>query len=367
MTDVKAAISAYEEVAAAVDTLVDALQERDRIRNEPESVLTLGIETSCDETAVSVLAGAHDIRSNIISTSAEMHRKFGGVVPEIASRAQVQSINPAIQEALVAADTTLWDLSSIAVTIGPGLVGSLIVGVAAAKALASALDLPLVGVNHLESHLYANFLEHPDASFPAMGLIVSGGHTMLVHMVDHGLYEVVGQTLDDAAGEAFDKVARLLGLGFPGGPAIDAAASKGDPRAVAFPRSLLGDGSDFSFSGVKTSVSRAARSGEIASMEVADVAASFQEAICEVLVTKTMEAALEADVPAVFLCGGVAANSRLRSLLEETCVQRGLKLYVPSPVLCTDNAAMVAACGFHRYQRGVRTSLDVEPDPNLTL
>lgn len=364
----EAAVATHEEVAGAVDTLVEAMEQRERLHEDPESVLTLGIETSCDETAVAVLAGDHEIRSNIVTSSAHLHERFGGVVPEIASRAQVQAINPAIEEALREADATLWDLSAIAVTVGPGLVGSLVVGVAAAKSLASALDLPLVSVNHLESHLYANLLEHPEASMPAMGLIVSGGHTMLVHMIDHGFYEVVGQTLDDAAGEAFDKVARILGLGFPGGPAIDRAAKDGDPGAVSFPRSLVGDGSDFSFSGVKTAVRRhITEKGELERSEVASLAASFQEAVCEVLAQKTVDAAMEAEVGSVFLSGGVAANTRLRSMLEQACLERDLRLYVPPPILCTDNAAMVAACGFHRFRRGVRTSLDVEPDPNLAL
>ncbi|HLF69553.1 MAG TPA: tRNA (adenosine(37)-N6)-threonylcarbamoyltransferase complex transferase subunit TsaD, partial [Actinomycetota bacterium] len=219
-----------------------------------EEILTLGIETSCDETSVAVLRGARDVLSNVISSSADLHGKFGGVVPEVASRAHVEAINPAIEQALRDAQVTLSDISVIGVTIGPGLIGSLTVGVAAAKSLSSVLDIPLVGVNHLEAHLYACLLEHKEADFPAFGLIVSGGHTLLVNAVGHGLYEIIGQTLDDAVGEAFDKIGRFLGLGFPGGPAIDAAARRGDPKSVALPRAMRNEGYDFSFSGLKTAV-----------------------------------------------------------------------------------------------------------------
>ncbi|MGH2706606.1 MAG: tRNA (adenosine(37)-N6)-threonylcarbamoyltransferase complex transferase subunit TsaD [Actinomycetota bacterium] len=331
--------------------------------------LTLGIETSCDETSVAVLRGARDVLANVVSSQAALHERYGGIVPELASRAHVQSINPVISEALGAADVTLWDLGAIAVTLGPGLIGSLVVGVAAAKALAAVLEVPMIGVNHLEAHLYANLIEHQDAVPPAVALIVSGGHTLLVRMVDHGIYELIGQTLDDAAGEAFDKVARMLGLGFPGGPAIDRLAKEGDPSRVMFPRALREEGYDFSFSGLKTAVKNYAAKEQRAGRALAlpDVCASFQEAVVDVLTVKTVRAALELEVPAVFLSGGVAANSRLREAATEACAARGLRLYYPSVAGCTDNAAMVACCGYHRHRRGIRTELDADPDPNLPL
>lgn len=335
----------------------------------PEGILTLAIETSCDETAVAVLRGERDVLSSVVSSSAALHERYGGVVPEVASRAHVQAINPALAEALTIADVTFWDIDVVAVTVGPGLAGSLIVGVAAAKALAAVLEAPLVPVNHLEAHLYAVMLQHPSARLPAVGLIVSGGHTILVHVVDHGIYDILGQTLDDAAGEAFDKVARFLDLGFPGGPAIDRMAREGDPKAIAFPRALRGEGYDFSFSGLKTAVVGYVKREQKAGREpsVPDVCASFQEAAVEVLVTKTVRAAVDLGIPTVFLSGGVAANSRLREALSEACVEAEVKLLYPSIDLCTDNAAMVASCGYHRYRRGIRSGLDVSPDPNYPI
>lgn len=332
-----------------------------------EQILTLGIETSCDETAVAILEGERNVLANVVSSQVDLHSAYGGVVPDLASRAHVAAINPAIAEALRRADVTLWDLSCVAVTIGPGLIGSLIVGVAAAKSLASVLEKPLVTVNHLEAHLYANFLEHTDFGPPAIGLIVSGGHTLLVHMRAHGIYEVLGRTLDDAAGEAFDKVARFLGLDFPGGPAIDRAAASGERDAVAFPRPMSGDTYDFSFSGLKTAVITHVRR-EIAAEnapKTEDICASFQEAAVDVLVTKTLRAARELDVNNVFLSGGVAANSRLRARFEEETGDRDL--FIPSHDYCTDNAAMIACCGFHRFTRGIHAGIDVAPDPNLPL
>lgn len=338
------------------------------IEIDPEAKLTLGIETSCDETAVAILRGGSDVLANVISSSAPLHDKYGGVVPEVASREHVQAINPAIEEALMRADLTLWDLSAVAVTAGPGLIGCLVVGVAAAKSLASVLEVPLIGVNHLEAHIYANFLEHAEFRPPAVGLIVSGGHTLLVRMHDHGLYEIVGQTLDDAAGEAFDKIARYLGLGFPGGPAIEQAASGGDPAAIRFPRAIR-DGFDFSFSGVKTAVLNYIRKEKAQGREpnIPDICASFQEAVIEVQVEKTIRAAESFGVSNVFVSGGVAANSRLRQWLGESCKQIGARLFYPSPIFCTDNAAMVACCGYHRLARGIRSSLDIVADPNLPL
>jgi N6-L-threonylcarbamoyladenine synthase len=359
--------AAIAAVLAEVEAEVQPIESR--LDSSEEEVLTLGIETSCDETGVSVLKGSRDVLSNIISSSADLHSKYGGVVPEEAARAHVQAINPAIAEALKEADVTAWDISTIAVTLGPGLIGSLVVGVAAAKSLASVLEVPLVGVNHLEAHIYANFLEHPDFSPPAVGLVVSGGHTLLIHMPAHGIYEVLGETLDDAAGEAFDKVARFLGLGFPGGPAIDQMALGGDRRAIHFPRAVMDRGYDFSFSGLKTAVRDYVikQRSEGHPPRTEDVCASFQEAVVEVQVHKTMRAVEELGVSTVFVSGGVAANSRLREMLSAMCQEAEVKLYYPSPVYCTDNAAMVACCGYYRYMRGIRTGIDVNPDPNMQL
>lgn len=364
----EAGTALLEDVRPVLEAVTEAMAERDAAP-EPEGILILGIETSCDETSVAVLRGERDVLANVVSSSAALHEKYGGVVPELASRAHVQALSPALAEALRRADVTFWDLSAVAVTIGPGLVGSLIVGVAAAKTLASVLEIPLVAVNHLEAHLYANILEHPQASPPAIGLIVSGGHTLLVHMADHGIYEILGQTLDDAAGEAFDKIARFLGMGFPGGPAVDRAARSGDPSAIAFPRALRDEGFDFSFSGLKTAVIQHVNRERAQGREpkIEDVCASFQEALVDVQATKTVRAAVEYAVPTIFLSGGVAANSRLRERLASACDEAEIKLYCPSIDLCTDNAAMVASCGYHRYRRGIRTGLDVNPDPNLPL
>ena len=339
------------------------------IEPDDKSRLILGIETSCDETAVAVLRGEREVLSNVISSSAPLHEKYGGIVPDIASRAHVQAINPAIEEALSRADATLWDLSAIAVTSGPGLIGCLVVGVAAAKALASVLEVPLIGVNHLEAHIYANFLENPDFAPPAVGLIVSGGHTLLIKMHDHGLYEIIGQTLDDAAGEAFDKISRYLGLGFPGGPAIEQSAKKGDPKAINFPRAMSKEGYNFSFSGPKTAVltyiNKLKAQGK--TPDIPDLCASFQEAVIEVQVTKTIRAARNFGIKTVFVSGGVAANARLRELLLEECTKIGAKLFHPAPIYCTDNAAMVACCGAHRSKRGIRGAIDIAADPNLPL
>jgi N6-L-threonylcarbamoyladenine synthase len=356
------------KAALAQDWATEVEPFLEEIETSPTPIVTLGIETSCDETSVAVLSGERDVLANVISSQAHLHEKYGGVVPELASRAHVEAVNPALAEALQTADLTFWDVDVVAVTVGPGLVGSLMVGVAAAKSLASVLEVPLVGVNHLEAHLYACMLEHQDAAFPAVGLLVSGGHTLLVHLRDHGIYEIVGQTLDDAAGEAFDKIARFLGLGFPGGPAIDKMATKGDPKSIRFPRAMKNEGYDFSFSGLKTAVvNHVKRADQEFPPRVEDICASFQEAAVEVQVRKTVAAAVDLGVTNVFLCGGVAANSRLREWLTEACKEAELKLFYPSTPLCTDNAAMVAYCGFQRYRRGIRTGLDVNPDPNLPL
>ena len=334
----------------------------------PESLI-LAIETSCDETSVAVLQGESNILANVVSSQSALHERYGGIVPELASRAHVQAINPALAEALRQADVTFWDLDAVAVTVGPGLIGSLVVGVAAAKSLAALLEVPLIGVNHLEAHIYANFLEHPACEPPLVALIVSGGHTLLVHMPAHGEYEVLGETLDDAAGEAFDKVARYLALGYPGGPVVDKLAASGNPVAIAFPRPILREGYDFSFSGLKTAVLTYVEGQRRAGTEpdTADLCASFQEALVDCLVTKTLRAATEREVTTVVIAGGVAANSRLREAIGIGCEQANLRLFYPSPGLCTDNAAMVAGCGYHRYRRGIRASLDVSPDPNLPI
>jgi N6-L-threonylcarbamoyladenine synthase len=344
-------------------------EEPEIIQEEPEAFLTLGIETSCDETSVAVLRGERELLANVISSQVELHELYGGIVPEIASRAHVEAINPVIAEALRQADITFWDIGAVAVTMGPGLVGSLIVGLSAGKALASVLDVPLIGVNHLEAHLYGVSLAHEKAALPAIGLIVSGGHSIVVRMQDHGIYEILGETLDDAAGEAFDKIARYLGLGFPGGPVIDQLSRDGNREAIAFPRALKEESYDFSFSGLKTAVVNFVKREQAAGREpvVQDLCASFQEAIVDVLVSKAIRAAVEHETPTIFLTGGVAANSRLREALQDAAAEAEISVYVPPSELCTDNAGMVACCGFHRYRRGVRTGLDVSPDPNLPL
>ena len=345
------------------------------VRDQPvvewdEEVLVLGIETSCDETSAAVVRGGQQILSNVITSQTELHGEYGGIVPEIAARAHVEALTPAIGEALRRADCTFWDLDAIAVTLGPGLIGSLLVGVAEAKSIAAVLELPLVGVNHLEGHIYSNLLIDQAATFPAIVLIISGGHTMLVYARDHGDYELLGSTIDDAAGEAFDKVARFLGLDYPGGPEIDRLSLLGDPEAIAFPRSMIEEpGFDVSYSGLKTAVinyvRRAEARGEQISVE--NVAASFQQAVVDIQVTKTMRAVEHVKAERVFLCGGVAANSGLRSGLNAACDAAGVKLFVPPMELCTDNAAMIAACGTAMLRRGLYTSLDASPDPNLPL
>ena len=330
----------------------------------------LGIETSCDETAVAVVEDGRTVRSNLLSTQSHLHSRFGGVVPEVASRAHLEAINPMIDLALKDAGIGLAGVDAVAVTIGPGLVGALLVGVAAAKALALALDVPFVGVNHLEGHIFANVLERGPIEEPVVAFLVSGGHTMLVHMPEAHSYQILGQTLDDAAGEAFDKIARFLGLGFPGGPALDALAKKGDPAAVRFPRALSQKGNfDFSLSGLKTAVVRHVKAERERGQETpaADLAASFQEAVVEVQVSKTIAAALDRGVKKVVLGGGVVANTRLRKLMAEKVKENGLELLVPAPELCTDNAAMIASAGFYRLERGERTGLEVGVFPGLPL
>jgi len=329
----------------------------------------LGIETSCDESAVALVEDGRTIRSNLLASQAHLHEKFGGVVPEVASRAHVENINPLITQALVDAGMWMSDVEAVAVTIGPGLVGALLVGIAAAKALSLALGVPFIGVNHLEGHLYANVLERGPIEDPYVAFLVSGGHTMLVHVPKPFSYEPLGQTLDDAAGEAFDKVARLLDLGFPGGPALDRLASTGDRAAIRFPRAATDRGYDFSLSGVKTAVVRYIRAEHAQGREpkIEDLAASFQEAVVEVQVDKTIAAAKDKGVKTIVLGGGVVANTRLRKLMSERTAAEGLELLIPSPELCTDNAAMIACAGFYRLMRGERTDLSIGASPSLPL
>jgi N6-L-threonylcarbamoyladenine synthase len=325
----------------------------------------LGIETSCDETAAAVVVNGTDVLSSVVSSQVDLHARFGGVVPELASRAHVELLVPVVAEALVEAGLDGDGIDAVAATIGPGLVGALLVGVSAAKATALVWGVPFVGVNHLEAHMYASFLEEPQLELPLLVLLVSGAHTMLVLMEGHGQYRLLGSTIDDAAGEAFDKVARFLGLGYPGGPAIDRLAMEGDPRAVAFPRSMLDDGWDFSFSGLKTSVITWVRKHP--ETPVADIAASFQEAVVDVLVTKARRAAREMGAKGLVLGGGVAANSSLRERVLDACIEDGLQPFLPSRAMCTDNAAMVAAAGWWRLQSDGPTPLDVPVSPGLGL
>jgi N6-L-threonylcarbamoyladenine synthase len=333
-------------------------------------VITLGIETSCDETAIAIVEDGFSVRTNLIARQEHLHERYGGVVPEVAARAHVESLNPLLERALLEAGVGFRSLDGVAVTVGPGLVGALLVGMAAAKAISLSTGAPLIGVNHLEGHIWANFLAHGKPDPPYVALVVSGGHTMLVHIGEVHHHEVLGQTLDDAAGEAFDKVARLLGLGFPGGPALDALAAGGDPAAVAFPRAMADSGDlDFSMSGLKTAVLRYLRAEQAAGRDVSisDVAASFQEAIVDVQVAKTVAAAKERSVDTVLLGGGVVANTRLRERMADAGSREGLRVLYPPLDLCTDNAAMIAAVGAARLARGERSSLDIAADPNLRL
>jgi len=325
----------------------------------------LGIETSCDETAASVVVDGEKVLSSVVSSQVDLHARFGGVVPEIASRAHTELLTPVVAEALIEAGVADGNVDAVAATAGPGLIGSLLVGVSAAKALALVWGVPFIGVNHLEGHLYAAFLEEPDLEFPLVVLLVSGGHTMLVLMEGHGQYRLLGQTIDDAAGEAFDKVARYLGLGYPGGPIIDRMALDGDPEAIKFPRPMLNDGYDFSFSGLKTAVVNHVRKNP--EVDAADVAASFQTAVVDVLVTKAQKAAQEHNATALCIGGGVAANSQLREQILDACVADGLRGYVPSRAMCTDNAAMIASAAWWRFKADGGSPLDLGADPSLSL
>ncbi len=325
----------------------------------------LGIETSCDETAAAVVSRGSDVMSSVVSSQIELHRRYGGVVPEVASRAHVELLMPVVAQAIVEAGVEDREIEAVAATHGPGLVGALLVGVSAAKAMSMVWDVPFVAVNHLEAHLYAAFLEEPDLEMPLVILLVSGGHTMLIVMEDHLRYRVLGGTLDDAAGEAFDKVARYMDLGYPGGPVIDQLAMEGDPLAIRFPRAMANGGWDFSFSGVKTAVVNHVRKHPDA--DVRDVAASFQEAVVDVLVDKARRAAREVGAKGLCLAGGVAANSRLREKMLDVCVADGYRAFLPSRAMCTDNAAMVAAAAWWRLRADGPSPLDIGADPSLRL
>ncbi len=316
--------------------------------------ITLGIETSCDETAIAVVSDGRDILSNVISSQIDIHEQYGGVVPEIASRHHLENINSVLDRALAEADTDLGQVDLIGVTNGPGLIGAVVIGVATAKALSWARGIPMVGVNHMHGHISAGFLQYKELEPPFLSLIVSGGHTNLLWVEDYGICRVLGQTRDDAVGEAYDKVARVVGLGYPGGPKMDKAAKGGDPGATEFKRVMLEDGSyDFSFSGLKTQVLNHINREKMAGREIniPDLAASFQQSIVDVLVAKTMMAAEEKGEKKVVMAGGVAANSALRSAMEEACNKRGIRLFVPDPILCTDNGAMIACAAYYKYKR----------------
>ena len=330
----------------------------------------LAIESSCDETAAAVVSDGRNVHSNVISSQVPLHTLYGGVVPEIASRKHVEKIIPVVNEALSQAKMTLAEMDAVAVTFGPGLVGSLLVGVSAAKAIAYAAKKPLIPVHHIEGHISANYVSHPELTPPYICLIVSGGHTNIAMVNDYGDYEIIGRTHDDAAGEAFDKVARAIGLGYPGGPKIDALAKQGDPNAIAFPRAHVEDCPyDFSFSGVKSAVLNYLNKAEMRGEEVnrADVAASFQQAVVDVLVARTLAAANERNCDKIALAGGVACNSAIRAGFAAATADKNIKLYYPEPILCTDNAVMIGSAAYYEYLKGVTADTSLNAVPSLTL
>ena len=335
-----------------------------------EEVKILAIESSCDETAAAVVVNGREVRSNVISSQIALHTLYGGVVPEIASRKHIEKINQVITQALEDADTTLEEIDAIGVTYGPGLVGALLVGVAEAKAIAYAAKKPLVGVHHIEGHICANYIENKELEPPFLCLVASGGHTHLVKVADYGKYEIIGRTRDDAAGEAFDKVARAIGLGYPGGPKIDKLAKEGNPLAISFPKAKVADAPyDFSFSGLKSAVLNYLNGCKMKNQPIveADVAASFQKAVVDVLVEHSMWAIDEYGFDKFAIAGGVASNSALRMAMEEACRKKDIKFYHPSPIFCTDNAAMIGVAGYYEYLAGTRSGLDLNAVPNLKL
>lgn len=335
-----------------------------------KDIYILAIESSCDETAAAVVKNGRTVLSNVISSQIALHTLYGGVVPELASRKHIEKINQVITQALTDADMTLDDMDAIAVTYGPGLVGALLVGVAEAKAIAYAKKKPLVGVHHIEGHICANFIENKELEPPFICLVVSGGHTHLVVVEDYGKYKILGRTRDDAAGEAFDKVARAIGLGYPGGPKIDKISKEGNPEAITFPRAKVGDSEyDFSFSGLKSSVLNYLNSCQMKGEEInrADVAASFQKAVTDVLVQNAMHGVKAYGLNKLAIAGGVASNSALRAAMKEACEKNGVEFYYPSPIFCTDNAAMIGVASYYEYMAGVRSGLDLNAVPNLKL
>ena len=335
-----------------------------------KEVIVLAIESSCDETAAAVVVNGRDVRSNIIASQIDTHKLYGGVVPEIASRKHIEKINQVIEEALTEAGKTLADIDVVCVTYGPGLVGALLVGVGAAKAISYAIGKPLVGVHHIEGHISANYIANPDLEPPFLCLVASGGHSHLVIVRDYGVYEILGRTRDDAAGEAFDKVARAIGLGYPGGPEIDKLSKLGNEKAIIFPRaSIEGAPYDFSFSGLKSAVLNYLNECRMKGIEYvkADVAASFQSAVIDVLVGHTMLAAKDRGISRVAIAGGVACNTGLRQGMKAACEANGYQFYLPTPVLCTDNAAIIGAAGYYDYRNGIRHGLDLNAVPGLKL
>lgn len=329
----------------------------------------LAIETSCDETSVAVVRNGREVLANTISTQIALHEQYGGVVPEIASRMHVEKINLVIKEALKTAGLALDDIDVVGVTYGPGLVGALLVGVMAAKSIAFAKSKPLVGVHHIEGHIAANYIAYPELEPPFLCLVVSGGHTHLVHVKDYTTYEIMGRTRDDAAGEAYDKVARAMGLSYPGGPKIDKLAKEGNKEAIKFPRAMQDNSYDFSFSGLKSAVLNYINGCKMKDepINVADVAAAFQASVTDVLVGKTLQLAEEKNIPKIALAGGVAANQGLREAMQKACDEKGKKLYYPELVLCTDNAAMIGCAAYYEYLKGTRADMSLNAVPNLPI
>ncbi len=335
-----------------------------------KEVLILAIESSCDETAAAVVKNGREVLSNVISSQIALHTVFGGVVPEIASRKHIEKINQVIEQALEDAEVTLQDISAIAVTYGPGLVGALLVGVSAAKAISFATGIPLIGVHHIEGHISANFIENKELEPPFVCLVASGGHSHLVVVKDYGEYEIIGRTRDDAAGEAFDKVARAIGLGYPGGPKIDKLSKEGNPEAIRFPRAKVEENEyDFSFSGLKSAVLNYLNGCQMKGETIneADVAASFQKAVIDVLVEHSIHGVEQYGMDKFAIAGGVASNSSLRAAFERECAKRGIQFYHPSPIFCTDNAAMIGVAGYYEYIKGARDGYDLNAVPNLKL